>query len=167
MTKLIKHESGYSLVEVMVSIMILAISIIPMVGMFDTGLKVATQGSNYDKARTLANLRLEEAKSLSYAQLKNNFPEISPTTTTYSSSGYYQSPYKTVSGGMSADFAGFEYRVEKQFLAQPSVAPTSSIVNFDNSSCDEGLLKVTVAVRWDSSKTYTTSGVVQGKPAEC
>ena len=39
MTERFKSESGYSLVEVMVSIMILAIAIIPMVGMFDLGLK--------------------------------------------------------------------------------------------------------------------------------
>jgi prepilin-type N-terminal cleavage/methylation domain-containing protein len=163
LTKLLKNESGYSLVEVMVSIIILAIAIIPMVSMFDMGLKTAIQGSKYDKARTLANLKLEETKSLSYAQLKNNFPEISPTTTTYSSSGYYQSPYKTVSGGMSANFAGFEYRVEKQFLAQPPVAPTSSSQSFGTSASDQGLIKVTIMVRWDGSKTYTTSGVVQGK----
>jgi prepilin-type N-terminal cleavage/methylation domain-containing protein len=161
--RLIREESGYSLVEVMVSIFILAIAIIPMVSMFDTGLKAALQGSKYDKARTLANLELEDAKSLSYAQLKNNFPEISPTTTTYNSSGYYQSPYKTVSGGMSAAFAGFEYRVEKQFLAQPPVAPTSSSQSFGASASDQGLIKITITVRWDGSKTYTSSGVVQGR----
>ena len=66
-TKRLKGESGYSLVEVMVSIMILAIAILPMVGMFDMGLNSATKGSNYDKARALANLKMEEAKSLSFA----------------------------------------------------------------------------------------------------
>ena len=61
-----ENEAGYSLVEVMVSIMILAIAILPMVGMFDMGLNAATKGSNYDKARTLANLKLEQAKSLPF-----------------------------------------------------------------------------------------------------
>ena len=51
----------------MVSIMILAIAILPMVGMFDMGLNSATEGSNYDKARALANLKMEEAKSLPFA----------------------------------------------------------------------------------------------------
>ena len=58
----------------MVSIMILAIAILPMVGMFDMGLNAATKGSNYDKARTLANLKMEEAKSLPFADVKDNFP---------------------------------------------------------------------------------------------
>ena len=58
----------------MVSIIILAIAILPMVGMFDMGLNSATKGSNYDKARALANLKLEQAKSLPYETVRTNFP---------------------------------------------------------------------------------------------
>ncbi len=159
MSKLLKSEAGYSLMEVMASIMILTIAIIPMVGMFDMGLNAATTSGKYDKARTLANQRLEAAKSLPYQQVKENFPEISPTTTTYNGSGYYGSAYKDGSA-VSADFSGFEYKVEKQYLAQPTVAPSSSSESFANSSTDQGLIKVTVTVRWDTSKTYSTSGVV-------
>ena len=159
MTSPLENESGYSLVEVMASIMILAVAIIPMVGMFDTGLEVANRGSEYDKARTLANQRLEAAKSLSYEQVKANFPEISPTTTTYNGSGYYESAYKQGST-VSADFSGFEYKVEKQYLAQPAMAPSSSSESFANSSTDQGLIKVTVTVRWGASNAYSTSGVV-------
>ena len=65
--KRLKNEAGYSLVEVMVSIIILAIAILPMVGMFDMGINSATKGGKYDKARALANLKMEEAKSLTYA----------------------------------------------------------------------------------------------------
>ena len=72
--KRLKNEAGYSLVEVMVSIIILAIAILPMVGMFDMGLNSATAGSQYDKARALANLKLEEAKSLPFATVRDNFP---------------------------------------------------------------------------------------------
>src|SRR5919107_4734780 len=80
--KRLREEFGYSLVEVMVSIIILAVAIIPMVGMFDMGLNLAIKGSNYDKARALANLKLEQAKSLPFdtsdvtvQDLKDNFPE--------------------------------------------------------------------------------------------
>ena len=62
----LKKESGYSLVEVLAAIMILTIALIPMVGMFDVGLRSATQGSNYDKARAFADQQLEPAKGLSY-----------------------------------------------------------------------------------------------------
>ncbi len=159
MSKHFTSERGYSLVEVMASIMILTIAIIPMVAMFDMGLNAATTGGKYDKARTLANQRLEAAKSLSYQQVRVNFPEISPTTTTYNGSGYCESAYKQGST-VSADFSGFEYKVEKQYLAQPAVAPSSSSESFANSSTDRGLIKVTVTVGWDTSKTYNTSGVV-------
>ncbi len=67
MARVVNNESGYSLVEVMASIMILSIAIIPMVGMFDMGLSTATRASNYDKARALAKKQLEIAQSLAYS----------------------------------------------------------------------------------------------------
>ena len=72
--RLLKTEAGYSLIEVMVSIIILAIALIPMVGMFDMGINSATESGQYDKARALANLKMEEAKSVSFDSVRNNFP---------------------------------------------------------------------------------------------
>ena len=69
MTKLIKDQAGYSLVEVVVSILLLSIAIIPMVAMFDAGLRASVLGSNYDKARTLANSNLEEVKARSFSDV--------------------------------------------------------------------------------------------------
>lgn len=109
-------ESGYSLVEVMVSIIILTIAILPMVGMFDVGLRSATAGSNYDKSRALANLKMEEAKSLPFATVRDDFP-VNGTNFT---SGYYDSGFIAETGPASADFTNFEYRVEKQYMAQPN-----------------------------------------------
>lgn len=79
MIKRLRKESGYSLVEVMVAIMILAIAIIPMVSMFDAGLRAAVLGGNYDAARALANEKLEETKSLSFSDALARYPEDSPT----------------------------------------------------------------------------------------
>ena len=59
--------------------MILAIAILPMVGMFDMGLNTATTGSNYDKARTLANTKLEQAKMLPYETVRTDFPSEATT----------------------------------------------------------------------------------------
>src|SRR5215204_7592018 len=89
--KRLSEESGYSLVEVMVSIIILALAILPMVGMFEMGLKSATKGSNYDKSRALANLKMEEAKSLTFASLQNNFPVAGSTPE--ATTGYYDSGF--------------------------------------------------------------------------
>src|SRR5215216_2636165 len=123
--KLLKRESGYTLVEVMVSIIVLTIAILPMAGMFDMGMTSATAGSNYDKARTLANLKLEEAKSLPFdstdaavRDLQDNFPELAGTTTNYGAlSGKYVSPnWKPVTGTAAADFTGIKYKVEKQYM---------------------------------------------------
>src|SRR5215217_2586363 len=127
--KLLKRESGYTLVEVMVSIIVLTIAILPMAGMFDMGMTSASVGSNYDKARTLANLKMEEAKSLPFdstdatiRDLKDNFPELAGTTTGYNGSGYYQSAWKSVTGPTSANFANFQYRIEKQYMEVPTAS---------------------------------------------
>src|ERR671916_828775 len=125
------EESGYSLVEVMVSIVIMTLAILPMMAMFDTGLNSATTGSNYDKARTLANLKLEQAKNLPFDSVRDNFPLAAGapgTPTTYNASGCADGtadgcglPYTwmTESGAASADFTNFQYRIEKQYMAQP------------------------------------------------
>lgn len=68
--RLRRDEAGYSLVEVVVSILILSIAIIPMVAMFDAGLRAATLGGNYDTARTLANQNLEQVKAMDFGQVE-------------------------------------------------------------------------------------------------
>jgi prepilin-type N-terminal cleavage/methylation domain-containing protein len=168
------EERGYSLVEVMVSIIILAIAIIPMVGMLDMGLRSATASSSYDKARTLANLKMEEAKSLPFdssdttvQDLKDNFPEASSEPPTAYTAGTYETPtWKTVTGPASVDFTNFHYKVRKQYMAQPSQTPGSASQPFNTSASATSLIKVTVVVGWGTfnganySKTYTTFGLV-------
>lgn len=144
------------MVEVLAAIVILTIAIIPMVTMFDVGLRSATTSGNYDQARSLANMKLEEAKSLPYdstsaRDVKDNFPENPPTTTSYSS-GSYQSSWRPETG-----FSGLEYRVQKQFLNTPSNNASQS---FSTRTSDDGMLRVVVTVRWGSGNTYSATGLV-------
>src|SRR5215204_6516329 len=74
--KHLSEESGYSLIEVIASIIIMGIAILPMIAMFDTGLNSATTGSNYDKARMLANANLEKVQSLSYASARTTYKPL-------------------------------------------------------------------------------------------
>jgi prepilin-type N-terminal cleavage/methylation domain-containing protein len=161
--KRLREESGYSLVEVMVSIIILAIAILPMASMFDMGLNSATAGSKYDKARALANLKMEEAKSLPFdsaddaiQDVKDNFPELPPpagTLTTYDEFGHYtdvSDPPKTEPGFPNS----MTYVIEKQYM-QP---PTDS-GDWNPSDTPTGLIRVTVTVNWDGN-TYHTFGLV-------
>ena len=60
--------------EVLVAIVILAVAIIPMVGMFDAGLKAATTGGRYDIARALANQNLEKIRALDYQSAIDQYP---------------------------------------------------------------------------------------------
>jgi len=162
----------------MASVIILSIAILPMAGMFDMGLNSATAGSNYDKARTLANLKMEEAKSLPFdsadatvQDVKDNFPEAAGITTTYNS-GAYESGWKDVTSPpyapeVSANFTNFHYKVKKQYMVQP-LSTGSSSEPFTPSPTATNLIKVTVTVGWGTfsagtySKTYTTFGLVTG-----
>ncbi len=146
LAKLLKNEAGYSLVEVMVAIILLAIAIIPMVSMFDTGIKIATQGSDYDRARTLANKQLERAKNLSYQDVQDKFPVDSSTPS--ADTGVYESSNQT-----DAEYPGFTYKVRKAYAALGSTEITED-------ASARTMIKVTVTVNWDSDKSYSTTGVV-------
>ena len=152
----------------MVSIIILAIAILPMAAMFDMGINTATTGSNYDKARALANLKMEEAKSLPFNGVKNSFPVVDSAPDT--SNGYYQYTCNDLSDcepAVADSFPeDFEYTVEKQVMKLPTPSST------DFEPCDAGLtntcgatttgpIRVTVTVQWDGGNNeYQTFGLV-------
>ena len=145
----------------MVSIIILALAILPMVGMFDMALNGVSASSHYDKARTLANLKLEEAKTLPFTDVEGNFPEAGDPTP-------YDEPDTWLQGeDEDADFSGLDYRVVKQYMVQPPTNPGSS-VNFGTSGTPTGLIRLTVEVRWGEDddgnglpdKSFTTFGLV-------
>jgi prepilin-type N-terminal cleavage/methylation domain-containing protein len=156
--KRLRGESGYSLVEVMVAMVIMALAILPMIAMFDTGLRSATTGSNYDQARMLANIKLEEAKNLPYDTVRDNFPEPVGTTTTYDGSGTYQSDPKTEPGFPNS----MTYVIEKRHMA---LFPTDSdgSEDFVPSSTNTGLIRVKVTVQWNDNnnlRSFETFGMV-------
>lgn len=138
----------------MASIVMLSIAIIPMVAMFDTGLRTAVLGGNYDQARALANKQLERVEGLPYVTVRDSFPASGSTP----SGGSY------VSGSLSdSDFSNFAYTVTKRYKCLSSattscVNTTDSSANFADSTTDQGLLEVQVTVTWDG-KTYNATGI--------
>ena len=141
MFRSLEDESGYSLVEVMVAIMLLAIAIIPMVGMFDSGLRAAVSGGNYDRGRALANEKLEEVKVLSYKDLVAKYPP-----------GAYPPSAPACSTGVS----GFSCEIKTNYVnanLQNDAGPTSG-------------MQIEVRVTWDGgNKEYTTTGLkTRGQP---
>jgi prepilin-type N-terminal cleavage/methylation domain-containing protein len=145
-----REESGYSLVEVMVAIMILAIAIIPMVSMFDMGLQTATTASNYDKARALAKKQMENAQSLPYGTVKTNFPSAAPCT--FDGSGLCES-----SNLQDPEFPNFRYTIRKQFV---QLNASGTLVNTGE---DKGMMRITVVVGWGGTtfneNSYTATGL--------
>jgi prepilin-type N-terminal cleavage/methylation domain-containing protein len=141
--KRLKDESGYSLVEVMVAIMILAIAIIPMVSMFDAGLRAAVLGGNYDKGRALANEELEEIKALPFKKDPNppadSVVEIYPPGT------------RSCTGAIEA---GFTCQVQTTYalLGASGITPDASA---------RTMMQVTVTVSWSGgTNSFTTTGLV-------
>jgi prepilin-type N-terminal cleavage/methylation domain-containing protein len=146
----LKGESGYSLVEVMVAIMILAIAIIPMVGMFDAGLRAAVLGGNYDKGRAIANEELEEIRALPF-RVDPNPPADSVVEMYPPVNGPTAGGPVTCTGPVDA---AFSCQVETTYVL---VGPSAIEADFATRT----MLEVKVTVRWDgSSKSYTTTGLV-------
>jgi hypothetical protein len=157
--KRLKEESGYSLIEVLASMVLLTIAIIPMLGMFDTGLRGITTSSNYEKVRALANLKMEEAKSLPFdsadnaiQDVKDNFPEpAGGTLSTYNEGpGLERSDPKAEPGFPNS----MTYVIDKQHMQQPTASG-----NWNTSGTPTGLIRVTVRVNWNGN-TYQTYGLV-------
>jgi len=132
-------ESGYSLVEVLAAIVILSLAILPMVGMFDAALRAAVLGGNYDKARALANEKLEEVRALPYSEPGGAADSV---TEKY--------PPATPASGTEGIFS---YTVETKFVD----------ANFSNAgnSPPAPQMQVEVEVEWQG-KSYTTTGFVAG-----
>ena len=168
--RLLKAESGYSLIEVLASMIILTLAIVPMVGIFDTGLKSATVSSNYDKARALANLKMEQAKSLSFDSAKNSFP-VSPSAPD-ATTGYYEYTCNNLSDcetpAISDSFPeDFGYTVEKQVMRQPTSTLTdfkpcnSAVLPNTCGATPTGPIRITVTVQWDGvDNGYRIFGLV-------
>jgi prepilin-type N-terminal cleavage/methylation domain-containing protein len=135
--KRLREEAGYSLVEVMVAIIILAIAIIPMVSMFDAGLRAAVSGSNYDQARALANEKLEETKVLSYSDALARYPAGSAT------------PCNPAPPAGSS----FTCQVTTQYvrIGPSAIQPTGY---------EATMAQVTVTVDWASGRPYTATGLI-------
>ena len=159
MIKRLNNESGYSLVEVMVSIMILTVAIIPMVGMFDMGLKSASTSGNYDTARALANKKVEQAKGLPYAQVRDNFPYPLTTPPTLNPTDGSTTAAITSTAAPHQVPAGFSYTVRKRHMKMLDGATPSS-KNLVSDTTDAGMIEVKVTVTWGGTKSYTTTGII-------
>ncbi len=153
----IDDESGYSLVEVVAAIMILSIAIIPMVGMFDAGLRASVVGSNYDKGRALASEELAEIQALPFS--RSSTPAADSVVEIYPPSngpappaGVTRSPVPCTPSVPT----GFDCRVETKYVLQDgsNIAVPPGIVA-------TSMIQVTVTVRWDNNaKSYSTTGLI-------
>jgi len=133
------RRDGYSLVEVLVAIAILSLAILPMVGMFEAALRAATLSGNYDKARALANEKLEEIRALPYRDPGGAADSV---TERY--------PPATPTGGKRGIFT---YTVQTRFVDASFSNPTDSPPTSQ--------MRVEVEVWWQG-KSYTTTGFVAG-----
>jgi hypothetical protein len=121
------------MMEVLAAIIILSLAIVPMVGMFDAGLRAAVLGGNYDTGRALAAEKLEEAKALPYDGVVALYP---PGT-------------RDCSGAV---VPGFDCEVRTAYASLGHAA----IVPGDGSGT---MMQVTVTVSWGGG-SYSTTGLV-------
>ncbi|TCJ16682.1 prepilin-type N-terminal cleavage/methylation domain-containing protein [Rubrobacter taiwanensis] len=140
-------EAGYSLAEVMVAIMILAIAVIPMVGMFDAGLRAALLGGNYDRARALAAAELDGIRALPYHAPDGpagGVRELYPPPGPHACRTGVEIP------------PGFTCRVRTAFV---SVGPPGSPEVVEDPAA-RTMMRVEVTVVWSGGRSYSTTGLV-------
>lgn len=130
-------ESGYSMVEVLAAIVILSLAILPMISMFDAGLRAASTSGNYDQARALANAELEKLKAMELSEVESseaNCPE-------------------------DDSFNCDQVRVDAVGV---SLEGSGNSRTFDEADEDDSadMMRVTVTVSWGSDKSYSATGIV-------
>ncbi len=119
------------------AILLLGLAIIPMVGMFDAGLRAAVLGSNYDQARALANERLEEVKALPYEDAVSRY---------------------TPGSAVTRNRGTFEYTTATTYVALDG----SRASGLTPDTKAQTMMRVEVEVEWDGGKSYSTTGLVSG-----
>lgn len=65
----INSQKGFSLLEVLLSLLILSIILVPVIGLINTTQLFTSQSNNYNKALYLAGGKLEELKSYPFDML--------------------------------------------------------------------------------------------------
>jgi Tfp pilus assembly protein PilV len=144
---MVREESGYSLVEVLAAIMLLSLAILPMVGMFDAGLRAASLGGNYDRARAIAGGELEEIRALPFSRpggAADSVVEIYPPG----------NPWGTRTCTAPVD-AGFGCQVRTRYIRLDG--STGAMVA-DPSAL--AMVQAEVTVTWSGGKSFTTTGLV-------
>ena len=127
-------------------IVILSIAIIPMVAMFDMGLKSATLGGNYDKARALANAKLEEAKALPYSNAVGGNDSLLER---YKPTNEPASP----GGPVPCDSGAFDCEVTTRYLE-------SNLSSTPSPAARTSWIEIKVEIEWDGgTKSYQTTGL--------
>lgn len=149
----------------MATIVLLSVAIIPMVAMFDMGLRSASLGDSYDTARSFANQQLERAKSSSYEQVRNNYPFNAPSSAAMTGGIYDNSANPITLTSLPHQVPnGFRYSVVKRYKCvsasasscTPPTGPTSFLAN---SAADRGFIEIKVTVSWGTSNSYSVTGV--------
>ncbi len=159
--RLPREESGYSLVEVLASIVLLTLAILPMVGMFDMSLNGAVRGSNYDKARALAQKQLEQAQSLSYGTVRTDFPNAPCTFDDNSGLCAAEDLEVPVAEDPDGEYDSFRYTIRKQYVEPDD---TGGFIDSEDGS-DTGMMQITVDVGWDGDFDWDDDGYDPGYAA--
>lgn len=135
----------------MVAIMMLSVAIIPMVGMFDMGLRSAVLGGHYDQARALANAKLEDAMTLPYHRPS---PAVDSFLEKYKPINEPSAPSGLGAGtSVSCSQPPYTCAVTSRYMQEDLSGPPASPVR-------TSWLEVRVEVTWDGgSKSYTTTGI--------
>lgn len=122
-----KEEKGISIIEIMIAITILALALLPMMAMFETGISSTTVAGEITIATQLANDRIEEIRNLSFDDVYSGYNPSTPAAAD-AVEGY----------GTIPDFPRFRRVTVAEYVDE----------NLDPVAGPTDLLRVTVTVYW-------------------
>ncbi len=73
-------SNGFSLIEVLISLIILSISLLALAGLMTTTTKNNSFGGRLTEAATLAQDKLEEFRAMSWESISGNFDKVTGST---------------------------------------------------------------------------------------
>lgn len=120
---------------------VLALAILPMVGMLEAGHRAATATGEYDAARLLASAKLEEARALPYDRPGGAADSV---VERYAPPG----PPEVTEDGLTLSVrTAF---VDEELSDAAGSSPT-------------GQMRIEVLVGWGGNRSYSTTGFVSGR----
>ncbi len=166
----IKEKNGFTLVEILVAIVVLAIALVPLIGVFTTGSKESDVAQKITVGTSLAQDLLEEIRSKQFDEdilnptipgklgPEKNEQRFNPPTRNFDDvddyNGYNDSPPEELDGTVMSEYAGYNRSVIVEYVNENDFNIVSSVITKSK--------RISVNVAWDADEQNVKLVAIKG-----